>query len=388
MKLIKNIPIKKTIKILITSITSLLLVVSLFAFLIINSYINKMQLISSEDNTLIDKTLENEKLASEIDLKSLSESGTDQPSDIEIETVDAASVNASQQDEILTFEENIRINMESNQTPIMQDKDVFNILLIGSDTRKVGGNGRSDAMIVISINKKTKEIIATSLLRDIYLHIPGKSNNRINAAYALGGADLLMDTLEENFKLQIDRYVSVDFFAFIDIVDAIGGVTLEVSEKDIPVINGYIEEINTLTGQEITKDQLTEEGTYLLNGKQTLGYVRNRYVGNSDFERTNRQRKVLEKIFEGVKGLNLLELNKLMNTLLPQVTTNLTQGEIFSLILSVPSFAKYDLKQWRIPIDGSYTGVRIKGMSVLGIDFEKNIKEIQRKIYGVENASP
>ena len=388
MKLIKNIPIKKTIKILITSITSLLLVVSLFAFLIINSYINKMQLISSEDNTLIDKTLENEKLASEIDLKSLSESGTDQPSDIEIETVDAASVNASQQDEILTFEENIRINMESNQTPIMQDKDVFNILLIGSDTRKVGGNGRSDAMIVISINKKTKEIIATSLLRDIYLHIPGKSNNRINAAYALGGADLLMDTLEENFKLQIDRYVSVDFFAFIDIVDAIGGVTLEVSEKDIPVINGYIEEINTLTGQEITEDQLTEEGTYLLNGKQTLGYVRNRYVGNSDFERTNRQRKVLEKIFEGVKGLNLLELNKLMNTLLPQVTTNLTQGEIFSLILSVPSYAKYDLKQWRIPIDGSYTGVRIKGMSVLGIDFEKNIKEIQRKIYGVENASP
>jgi LCP family protein required for cell wall assembly len=347
-----------------------------------------MQLISSEDNTLIDKTLENEKLASEIDLKSLSESGTDQPSDIEIETVDAASVNASQQDEILTFEENIRINMESNQTPIMQDKDVFNILLIGSDTRKVGGNGRSDAMIVISINKKTKEIIATSLLRDIYLHIPGKSNNRINAAYALGGADLLMDTVEENFKLQIDRYISVDFFAFIDIVDAIGGVTLEVSEKDIPVINGYIEEINTLTGQEITKDQLTEEGTYLLNGKQTLGYVRNRYVGNSDFERTNRQRKVLEKIFEGVKGLNLLELNKLMNTLLPQVTTNLTQGEIFSLILSVPSFAKYDLKQWRIPIDGSYTGVRIKGMSVLGIDFEKNIKEIQRKIYGVENASP
>lgn len=371
----KKKPQSKILFIGIISIISFVIVVLLVAYFAIHNYINKMHLVSAEDNLTEEISFDDEAvLESELDFyispnhESASSDTTDSP-----------------EDEINSLEEEIRNNMEANQTPIMQDKDVFNILLIGSDSRKSGGRkGLSDAMIIVSINKKTKTITATSVLRDIYLQIPGKQNNRINTAYALGGADLLMDTIEQNFKIQVDRYASVDFFAFIDIVDAVGGVTLEVTDKEIPVINKYVAEINHLTDQEETLDQLTEPGTLLLNGKQALGYARNRYVGNNDFERTARQRRVLEQVFHKVKDIGILELNSLMNKLLPQVTTNLTQGEIFSMILSLPSYAKYNLQQWSIPVSGSYSNMRIRGMAVLGIDFEKNIKEIQTRIYGVE----
>lgn len=371
----KKKPIRKILLIVAIIIVTIVSISIIGSYLILHNYINKMNLVSTEDNTYNllpskDETDLQPEFDSSIDLADNSES---------------PDISDSPEDEVTSLEEEIRNNMEANQTPIMQDKDVFNILLIGSDTRKTDGRrGLSDAMIIISINKKTKTTTATSILRDIYLQIPGKQNNRINAAYALGGADLLMDTIEQNFKIQVDRYASIDFFAFIDIVDAVGGVTLEVTEKEIPVINKYITEINRLTNQEETLDHLIEPGTLLLNGKQALGYARNRYIGNNDFERTARQRRVLEQVFHKIKDIGLLELNSLMNKILPQVTTNLTQGEIFSMILSLPSYAKYDLQQWSIPVNGSYSNMRIRGMAVLGIDFDKNIKEIQKRIYGVE----
>ena len=347
------------------SFVLLILIICFVGYLFIRSYIKKINLVSVNELHSTEQGHINED-----DLEP-------EPEDVSSDMVD------SPEEEIQTIEDMIRKNMEDNQTPIISDKDVTNILLIGSDTRKSGGSGRSDAMIIISINKKTKTITATSILRDIYLQIPGKKNNRINAAYAMGGASLLMDTIEQNFKLKVDRFASVDFYAFIDIVDTIGGITLDVTEKEISVINRYIEEMNRLTGQDKDLDKITSPGTYLLNGKQTLGYVRNRYVG-TDFARTARQREVLEKIFNGVKDLNLIKLNELMNKILPQVTTNLTEGEIFSMILSLPSYATYELQQWSIPMKGTYSNLRINKMSVLGIDFEENIKEIQRKIYGIE----
>lgn len=370
----KKKPTRKILIIIAISIVSIIAIILLAAYLLIHSYINKMNLVSSESD-LPNQLSDNEGDSIDEELDSLLDQDHESG---------ATDITDSPEEEINYAEDKIRVNMEENKTPIIEDKDVFNILLIGSDTRKSGGRGRSDSMILISINKKTKTITATSILRDIYLQIPGKKNNRINAAYSLGGADLLMDTIEQNFKLEVNRYASVDFFAFIDIVDAIGGVTLDVSEKEIPVINNYVSEINRLNGEEESLDNLTEPGTLLLNGKQALGYARNRYIGNNDFERTARQRRVLEQVFLKTKDLGLLELSSLMNKLLPQVTTNLTQGEIFSMILSLPSYAKYDLQQWSIPVNGSYSNLRIEGMAVLGIDFERNIGELQRRIYDIE----
>ena len=367
-------PSRKILIIVAISILSVAVVILLAAYFLIHSYINKMNLVSSEGD-LTSQLSDNEGDSIDEELDSLLDQDYEDG---------ATDITDSPDDEINYAEDKIRINMEENQTPIMEDKDVFNVLLIGSDTRKSGGRGRSDAMILISINKKTKTITATSILRDIYLQIPGKKNNRINAAHALGGPDLLMDTIEQNFKLTVDNYASIDFYAFIDIVDGIGGITLDVSEKEIPVINNYVAEINRLNGEDESLDKLTEPGTLLLNGKQALGYARNRYVGNNDFERTARQRRVLEQVFLKTKDLGLLEISSLMNKFLPQVTTNLTQGEIFSMILSLPSYAKYDLQQWSIPVSGSYSNLRIGGMAVLGIDFEENIRELQRRVYGVE----
>lgn len=286
----------------------------------------------------------------------------------------------SSQSEIDKVEESIE-NVVGANIPVKSSKDVFNVLLIGIDSRENNGRGRSDSMILLSINKKSKKIIATSILRDIYVQIPGHQNNRINAAFALGGPKLLLDTISTNFRVKIDRYAYINFYSFTDIVDAVGGVTLEVSQKEIPVINEYIQEMNQLTKQPAGKDFLKEPGKLNLNGKQALGYARNRYVGNADFERTARQRRVMEQVFSKAKGLNPIQLNNLMNKILPSITTDLTEKEILSYLVGAPGYFSNDIEQFRIPVDKSYQGLRIRGMAVLGIDFKKNIDAIHDKIY-------
>lgn len=287
----------------------------------------------------------------------------------------------STDDEIDALEQSIRINMENQAEELMGNKKVFNILLIGCDAREEGGRGRSDSIILISINKESEQLIATSIMRDIYVEIPGHGNNRINAAYAYGGADLLVETVEKNFKIQIDRYASVDFFVFMDIVDQMGGVDLEISDEEFLVANAYINELNELLDEPYGTDWLPGGGPHHLNGKQALGYSRIRYVGDADFERTKRQRAVLEQIFNKVKDYNLIELNTLLNIILPEVTTDLTEGEAITLALGMNAYKKYDLKQYRLPYDDTWRNMRIKGMSVLGIDFETNIQNLKRDLY-------
>lgn len=356
--------------ILIAAFPLFILILFLIVYLIADSYINKMNLVAGSGasrNNTVQSTLNNNIDEKEIELTQ--------------EEGEKSSISDSPKEEVNLIENRIRMNMEENSIPLLYDDEVLNILLIGTDKRVSGDSERSDAMMLVSVNKKTEKIIVTSLLRDIYLKIPGKNNNRLNAAYAYGGAELLMETIEQNFKLKIDRFVSVDFYAFIEMVNIVGGVRLEVTQEEIPVINNYVKEINLLTGEAENKDYLTAPGEQQLNGKQALGYARDRYIGNNDFERTSRQRRVLEQIYLRVKGLNLIEWNEMLKKLLPQITTNLTEGELFTLILSLPSYIKFDIEQWSIPMASTYTSERIRGMAVLGIDFEKNISNLHEKVY-------
>lgn len=167
-------------------------------------------------------------------------------------------------------------------------------------------------------------------------------------------------------------------------VDAVGGIEMEVSSAEITEMNDWMIEINTLLGQEKDADNLRESdaGTLLLNGKQALVFSRIRYTGNSDFERTSRQRRVLTAIFKKAKSLSLPELNDLMNAVLPCVTTNLTQGEILSLLLHSGEYLDYELVSSRIPVDGSWKNLRIRGMAVLGIDFAENKDRWYELVYG------
>jgi LCP family protein required for cell wall assembly len=218
-------------------------------------------------------------------------------------------------------------------------------------------------------------------MRDIYLAIPGVDSTRLNHAYAYGGADLLIDTIEQNFKVRIDRYVQVNFFSFITVVDAVGGVEIEVSDAEVKVMNSYLEEINTLEGDSKNDSKLSGGGTYTLNGKQALAYARIRYVGNADFDRTKRQRDILNKVIAKTKKCSFSELNDLLNSLLPQVTTNLQEGEIYTLMLNSASYLNYDRVQARVPVDGSWSYMTIRGMSVLGLDFQENIDYLFEQIY-------
>lgn len=265
----------------------------------------------------------------------------------------------------------------------MKTDGVVNILLIGNDSRTNDDEGRSDAMILLSVSNKTKKIYMTSLLRDIYVEIPGHGGNRLNAAYAYGGPELLMETIEQNFDVDVNRYVLVNFEAFANLIDAVGGVELELSSKEIEYVNGYLVEYNMLLNRPQGTDNMdpSVSGLVRLNGAQALAYSRNRLLG-SDFERTERQRKVLAAAMNQLPTAVATNPIGLINGIMPNLTTNLTQMECFRLSLMAPKGISYELLQERLPLEGTYRNATIRKMSVLEVDFETNKKYIQENIYG------
>lgn len=269
----------------------------------------------------------------------------------------------------------------------MKEDGVVNILLIGNDSRENGEDGRSDAMILLSISSRTKTIYMTSLLRDIYVDIPGHDGNRLNAAYAFGGAELLMKTIEHNFGIPVNRYMLVNFEAFANLVDAVDGIELELTRDEIEYVNGYLVEYNMLTGREQGTDNMdlsvADNGPAVvhLNGPQALAYSRNRYLG-TDFGRTERQRKVLTAVIGKLPLAMLTNAGGLMDGLMPNLTTNLTQAECFSLSLTAGKLLTYDIVSDNIPQPGTYRDVTIREMAVLEVDFDANIRYLKEKIYG------
>lgn len=266
--------------------------------------------------------------------------------------------------------------------------NVYNLLLIGTDARDLENErGRSDSMIVLSINKATKKITMTSVMRDTYLHIPEVGYNRVNAAYSYGGAPLLVQTLEENFGFKIDNYMIANFGVFKEIVDVVGGVDLDVSASEIEVMNRYIREYNRVISYEDEDTDVmdySDAGYTHLNGKQALAYCRVRYVGNGDFDRTGRQREVVDLIIQKCKSMSVSDLNKLAETVLPWLTTDLSATGALSLASAaiLNGYYKYDIQSIRIPGDETWDGIMVDGMSVLSIDFDANRDLFFETVYG------
>lgn len=275
------------------------------------------------------------------------------------------------------------IETESIANAPLKEDGVINILLIGNDSRQNGEDGRSDAMILLSISTKTKKIYMTSLLRDMYVEIPGHSGNRLNAAYSYGGAELLMKTIEQNLDISVNRYMLVNFEAFANLVDAVDGIELELSSEEVAYVNGYLNEYNILTNRPEGTDYIPTDlsGMLHLNGPQALAYTRNRYLG-TDFGRTERQRKVLSAVIKKLPTSALTNSKELMDGLLPNLTTNLTQSECYQLSFYVPTLLSYEMVQSSIPLDGTYKNTNIRGMAVLEVDFDANKEYIQENIYG------
>ena len=244
-------------------------------------------------------------------------------------------------------------------------------------------------MLLVSINRQTKKIIGTSFLRDCYVKIPEKGFNKLNASYAYGGVELLFDTLEYNFSICPERYITVNFESFIKVIDILGGIEICVQDNELYWVNQYIHASNLIVGEDEHSDYLefANGSPQLLNGKQALAYARVRYVGNADFTRTERQRIVVETVFEKIKETDPATLMELLDKILPEVTTDVTLEEFFELISLIPEISEYEIVSHSIPNTdfGEFQYITIDGQSHLGLDFEAYIKYLYDTIYSTDD---
>ena len=264
---------------------------------------------------------------------------------------------------------------------IASDGGVYNILLIGSDTRN-SWYGNSDSMILVSINSKTKTIYMTSFMRDLYANIPNVGIRKLNSAYAIGGGPLLVSTIESNYRIDIDNYASVDFSSMAHIIDLVGGVDLEVSTEEAKYVNMYLDEQCKLQGLNASDYYISGGGVTHLNGNQAVGFARIRYTsrGNehSDYGRTSRQREILVQLIQKARSLDATTLLAVVNDMLPLITHNIDTATLTTLIANAPSYINYDVQADRIPYDGLYSNMGEE----LVPDFEATINRLHQTIYG------
>ena len=201
---------------------------------------------------------------------------------------------------------------------IRTDPDVTNILLIGTDNRGNETNGRSDAMIIFSINKRTKKIHLVSLMRGLYVNIPGRGWSMLNNSFSYGGSKLLRQTIEDNLRVTIHDFLLIDFSGFTQAIDLIGGVNIDLTQKEADYLNENFAAVLT---------EPMAAGLNLLDGAKALAYSRIRYI-DSDYRRTERQRQVITALLDHMRGMDAIELDQLARELLPLVKTNLSGTEV------------------------------------------------------------
>lgn len=264
------------------------------------------------------------------------------------------------------------------QNGIETQEGVVNILLVGQDTRQSGERARSDSMIVLSIDNNRKRLSMVSLMRDLYVQIPGYSDNKLNAAYRFGGFELLDATIETNFGIKIDHNVEVDFTGFQEIIDAIGGIDITLNSAEVD----YLSDV----------DSSLRVGVNHLDGRTALWYARTRKVGTDterdDFGRTQRQRIVIQTVFQQMKDKPWNELLALYDTVAGVLTTDMNNDEILSLALTAYNIGTDSIDEYRVPEDGGYSGQRIRKMAVL-VPNDWNVlrANLQEFIYGAEGAA-
>ena len=247
---------------------------------------------------------------------------------------------------------------------------VKNILLIGQDARPGETRARSDSMILCSLNEDTREISLISFMRDMYVPFPGDyAASRMNHAFAWGGMSLLNQLIEEDFGVTIDGNVVVNFESFVQVMNLIA--PLEIQLKDYEV--GYM---NRGT------DWTLRAGTNAMSGEQLLKYARMRHVGHADWERTERQRMVLQAAFQKVRNLSLKEMTDLANVALPCLSTDLSNTDIMNMIYTVVTNRMSIGSTNRLPVEGTYSAEIVYGMDVLVPDLKANSEYLHQYIYG------
>ena len=264
---------------------------------------------------------------------------------------------------------------------IFSDADVFNILLLGTDERtdNFSKNARADSIMILSIDKENGTMKLVSLQRGMGVPIlegPYKGQyDWLTHCFRYGGADLMLKEVQECLRVDVDRYVRVNFDNFEATIDAVGGVDIELTLIEADGLNGKVR-------TNANANHTMREGMNHLDGHDALEYSRLRYT-DSDWKRIERQRKVIQAVVHKAKGLSLLELNDVANTILPMINTNLTKSEILELVLFAPNIIGADIEQMSIPKKGTYGGMKgMGGRNLYAVDFEANAKILREFLYG------
>lgn len=276
----------------------------------------------------------------------------------------------------------------------VSDSDIINILLVGADKNldeQSAGDAarRSDSMMIATLDMKHKKLKVTSLMRDMYVEIPGHGSQKLNAAYSLGGIKLLYETIVKNFGIKMDGYAEVNFDAFVDVINAVGGVEATLTESEATNLN----ETNYIKRK---KFRNVKVGKQVLNGYQALGYCRIRHGKwqnghypavltasgkGDDYGRAERQRLVIQALLKKVKSMSLSKWMELVDIILPNVKTDLDKDDIYSYMLAVVQMGTTELHQYSLPIENGYTSQNIGGQACLVPDIPKNKSALYNFIY-------
>lgn len=258
-------------------------------------------------------------------------------------------------------------NLSINEKKVKEEKHIKNIALFGIDAPK-GKAGRSDAIMILTLDEEHKVMKLTSIMRDSYVDIPGHGDDKITHAYAFGGPELAMKTLNENFKVNVEDFMAVNFTSLPEIIDKLGGVKINIIPEEIHHISG-----------------ITSPGEQVLNGEQALTYSRIRYATGGDYKRTERQRVVLEAVFEKLKATPTKEYPSLIDDFLPYIETNMSSMDMIKLATDAAPLVKENLETARFPLDGYCDGKMINGVWYLVYDRQATLNQIQEYIYDNKN---
>ena len=280
-------------------------------------------------------------------------------------------------------EDKLNINIDAKTQELLDG--YTNIALFGIDNRSTGKyeSGNSDCIMIASINNDTKEVRLISVYRDSFLAVDDDDNLRkLNAAYAKGGPTGAVAALNKNLDLDIKEYVAVDFNAVMEVVDALGGIELDISSKEAETMKIYINEMNEVMGTNGTA--VSGPGLQTVNGIQALAYCRDRYSGGDDYGRTERQRTVISKIVEKAKAASLPTLNKVHDTFFPDISTSLSSSEILGLAAGIKDYELADTQGWPFQLTTERMGGKL-GDVVVPTDLETNVNLLHQYLFDVED---
>lgn len=274
--------------------------------------------------------------------------------------------------------DNIGITEEVEEKLSQYSDSIINIALFGVDAVD-GEAGRSDSIMIATIDTVHKKLKLTSIMRDSYVAIDGHGNDKINHAYAFGGPQLAIKTLNENFDLNIEDFASVNFETLPKIIDKIGGIELDIDADELEYINGYIAHLNNINGT--SEPAIESTGFQHVSGTQALAFCRIRYTSGGDYKRTERHREVLTKIFEKIETLPATSYPSLLLEVLPMVNTSLTYNEILDLGTEVLKLGDSSMELERFPLDEYCEGKMIDGIYYLSFDKETTVEQLHSYIF-------